>query len=172
MLSRLYVATILGMGAAIALGLAAAAFFVRPLRTMTAAAEALAQGNYDVTIERGSPDEFGTLANTLNLLAAELRSKINELVRERDRLSAILAGMVEGVVVTDDCGVVVLANPSASKLLAAPALEGRALAELVPVEQEGARVRELALGGRWLRPPPSACAPTIAGSARSWCCMT
>lgn len=150
MLSRLYVATVLGLGAAIALGLIAAAFFVRPLRTMTRAAEALAQGNYEVRIERGSPDEFGTLATTLNLLAAELRSKINELVRERDRLSAILAGMVEGVVVTDDRGVVVLANPSASKLLAAPALEGRALAELVPVEQEGARVRELALGGRWL----------------------
>lgn len=156
MLSRLYVATLLGLGAAIALGLFAAAFFVRPLRTMTRAAEALAQGDYDVTIERGSPDEFGTLATTLNLLAAELRSKISELVRERDRLSAVLAGMVEGVVVTDDRGVVVLANPSAGKLLAGLSegvtlgLEGRALSELVPPEAQGARVREVALGGRWL----------------------
>lgn len=153
MRSRLYVATLLGLGAAIALGLFAAAFFVRPLRTMTRAAEALAQGDYDVTIERGSPDEFGSLATTLNLLAAELRSKISELVRERDRLSAILAGMVEGVVVTDDRGVVVLANPSAGKLLSdgvGPPLEGRALSELVPPPTQGTRVREIALGGRWI----------------------
>ena len=50
---------------------------------------------------------------------------IGELTSERDRLSAILRGMVEGVLVFDADGRVILANPAAERMLGANRLVGR-----------------------------------------------
>jgi two-component system phosphate regulon sensor histidine kinase PhoR len=114
---RLLVAAVIASVVALLLGLLVAQRVARPVRAMTDAAERIARGDYAVVLDDPSPDELGTLARTLSALAAQLSARIGELVHERDRLSAILSGMVEGVLVTDTHGTVVLANPSAARLL-------------------------------------------------------
>src|SRR5262249_20750687 len=116
---QLLVASGIALAIALALGMVAARVASDPLRAMTANAERLARGEYELGPPSTSPDEFGLLSRTLSQLAAELESKIGDLVAERDRLSAILAGMAEGVVVTDANGKVVLANPAAAQILGA-----------------------------------------------------
>jgi two-component system, OmpR family, phosphate regulon sensor histidine kinase PhoR len=116
---------------ALALGFLAARVASEPLRAMTASATRLMRGEYDLEPLPDSPDEFGLLSRTLSSLAAELKSKIGDLTRERDRLSAILAGMAEGVLVTDEEGKVLLANPAAATILGAELPAGAALADVV-----------------------------------------
>jgi two-component system phosphate regulon sensor histidine kinase PhoR len=114
---RLLFASALAIVLALGLGFVASEVTARPLRAMTGAAERIANGQYDIDLRSTSPDEFGVLSRTLTTLAADLKGRIGDLVAERDRLSAILAGMVEGVVVLDSRKNVLVANPAASTIL-------------------------------------------------------
>ncbi len=132
MRARLLFASGIALAVAIALGFFASRIASRPLRDMTASATRIAKGDYDIAVSSTSPDEFGVLAEALSSLAAQLKARIGDLTAERDRLSAILAGMVEGVLVHGADGRVLVANPAATEILggAAP-LVGKRLEEAV-----------------------------------------
>jgi two-component system phosphate regulon sensor histidine kinase PhoR len=114
---RLLFASAVAIAAAIALGFLASRIASRPLRDMTASATRIAKGDYDIALSSTSPDEFGVLAEALSSLASQLKARIGDLTAERDRLSAILAGMVEGVLVLGADGRVVVANPAAAEIV-------------------------------------------------------
>jgi two-component system phosphate regulon sensor histidine kinase PhoR len=131
MRSRLLFAAGLAVVLALLLGFLASRIASNPLRAMTAAATRITRGDYDVDVATASPDEFGILSRSLGALARELKAKIGDLVRERDRLSAIFAGMAEGVLVLDPGGVITAANPAAAEILSFHGtLFGKRLAEL------------------------------------------
>jgi len=140
---RLSFAFALAIAAAVLLGWLASRLAARPLRAMTESAARIAQGDYAI-VPSSSPDDFGVLSRTLASLAAQLEAKLGELTEERDRLSAILAGMAEGVLVVDAGGEVKLANPAAEGILGG-SLVGRSLATAVAdpklrsVIEQGAR---------------------------------
>lgn len=121
MRSRLLVTSGVAILVALALGLLASRVTSRPLGQMTETASRLARGDFDVPIEAGGEDDFGVLWRALKSLAQQLKARIGELVAERDHLSAILTGMVEGVLVIDRDGQVIVANPAVEKILGAPA---------------------------------------------------
>src|SRR4029079_16592051 len=109
-------------------------FAIRPLRAMTQTATDLARGNYDVRVPVQTSDEFGVLSRALASLAAQLKAHVGALTSERDRLSAILAGMMEGVIVFDREGRALLANPAATEILGQGSpLVGKSLAEAVQI---------------------------------------
>ncbi len=120
---RLVFASGLAVALALGLGFLASQLAARPLLAMTRTAQRIAGGEYDIDprgdVHTASPDEFGLLSRTLTHLASELKARVGDLVAERDRLSAILAGMAEGVVVVDASKRIVLANPAASEILGA-----------------------------------------------------
>jgi len=113
------------------------AFFVghqtmSPVRTMTEAAVRLARGEAGVRFPLLWADELGVLARSLSSLAGQLAARIGELTCERDRLSAMLEGMVEGVIVVGPGLKVVIANSSAARILdTQPSLVGLTLTEAV-----------------------------------------
>jgi two-component system phosphate regulon sensor histidine kinase PhoR len=130
---RLLFASALAIAAALGLGFLAARVAAEPLRAMTASATRIAKGDYEIGLPSTSPDEFGVLSQSLASLATQLKARIGDLTAERDRLTAILAGMVEGVLVFDPQGKVLMANPAAAEIVGGSApLEGRALASSVP----------------------------------------
>ena len=98
-------------------GLVSARAISRPLRSMSAAAQQLAAGDFAVDLPVSSPAEAGALAQTMNTMAASLRRAFAAVNEERDRLSAIISSMTEGVVALDRDGRVVLANARAAGLL-------------------------------------------------------
>jgi two-component system phosphate regulon sensor histidine kinase PhoR len=126
---QLVIAFAIAIAAALLLGWLASRLAARPLRAMTESATRIALGDYAI-VPSSSPDDFGVLSRTLASLAAQLEAKLGELTKERDRLSAILAGMAEGVLVVDASEEVVLANPAA-ELILGPALVGKRLADAV-----------------------------------------
>ncbi|MFO0676624.1 MAG: ATP-binding protein [Polyangiaceae bacterium] len=150
--SRLLTAFCVAIVVALALAYFAAQVAARPLRTMTETAERIGRGDYDVESKVASPDEFGILSQSLAKLASELKARIGDLTDERDRLSTILSSMAEGVLVLDDKGRIVLANPASSTVLNVRGpLEGRsyddvfadgALKDAVARAVDGSRERD------------------------------
>ncbi len=143
---RLTFAIGIAIGAALALGWLASRLAARPLRAMTESATRIAQGDYAI-VPSTSPDDFGILSRTLASLGAQLEAKLRELTEERDRLSAILAGMAEGVLVVDATREVVLANPAAEMILG-PALVGKRVADAVTSPALRAVIEEAAVTGQ------------------------
>jgi len=100
-------------------------------------------------LAREQPDELGALEAQLGDMARRVGATIAELRVEQERLEAILRGMVEGVLVTDLSGAVVLMNARAHELLDIPRdldRRGRPLVELARDPALGELLRELAAG--------------------------
>lgn len=135
MRGRLLVSSGVAIVVAILLGVLAARVASRPLGQMTTTASRLAEGDFDVPMEAGGSDDFGVLWRALKSLAQQLKARIGELVAERDRLSGILAGMIEGVLVIDATGKVIVANPAVERILGARAVVGKKLDDVrLPTE--------------------------------------
>lgn len=97
----------------------------KPLSEIAAAARQLAAGNHTVHIPASTRDEVGLLADTLNQMAAELKSKIEELSEDRSQLLAMLTSMVEGVMVLDYRGRVLQVNPALERMFGVTRAEAR-----------------------------------------------
>jgi two-component system phosphate regulon sensor histidine kinase PhoR len=143
----------LGLVAATALGVGAAWSLSRAMRRriqrLVRFAGALMTGDGAPPLGAETNDELGLLESQLAEMARTLSSSLATTRVERERLEAILRGMVEGVLVTDLTGRVVLMNARARRLLGLPpALDptGRPLIELVRDPGLADLPRELAAG--------------------------
>lgn len=87
----------------------------RPLDSFTAAALHIGAGERGIRISLGNGPEFDRLAQVMNTMAARIESQVETLEEEQQRLTAILRGMGEGVMVTDPLGVIRLVNPAFKK---------------------------------------------------------
>lgn len=110
-----------------------AARVVRPVQTLTTAAESIARGEYAERVFLTNNDELGALARSFNRMTRELDGREAQLRESRQRLMTVLEGMVEGVIALDERERVVLANRAAGQLLDfSPATaQGRPLIEVV-----------------------------------------
>ncbi|MEZ4401977.1 MAG: ATP-binding protein [Kofleriaceae bacterium] len=148
---RLALASLVGLAVALALGLVAIRTIVRPLRAMTAAAGRAARGDYAIGPASTSRDELGVLSRALVGLADEVQAQIGALTHERDLSLAVIGAMVEGVVVVDPAGAVVLSNPAAAALGAAVTVPAPLASSLAAARAGYAIDGELALAGRTVR---------------------
>ncbi len=98
---------------ALGIGLFVSGRVTRPVVEMQAIARQLSEGNFAVRAPVRSPDEIGTLGRSLNVLAARLREKIQDLAQEQAKATAILDGMVEGVIAVDGHDHILLMNERA-----------------------------------------------------------
>ena len=57
-----------------------------------------------------TPDEIGDLAQSLNFMAEQLRDRIEEVSASRTKLEAVFLSMVDGVMVLDRQGRIILVN--------------------------------------------------------------
>lgn len=142
--------------AALLIGLVCVAFIARwlanPMKRIEREAAALAAGNLDGRIHDDGPLEVRRLAETLNAMSRELRTRLESQRRARTEIETILASMAEGVVAVDDKERVLLMNRAASELLGLPApLEsGAQLWESIRFpELERSLRAALAGGGAW-----------------------
>ncbi len=88
----------------------------RPLRSLSAAARAIAAGNLPRFPRSGVSDIDG-LVVSLRAMHRQLEERFDELRREQAESNAVVGAMVEGVLATDEHGRIVTANPAARKQL-------------------------------------------------------
>jgi len=81
-----------------------------PLHEMSKVAKRLANGDFSLKSAVYSNDETGDLAVALNNMAYEIEGKTDDISKEKAKLDAVLAGMLEGVMLIDANGNVILTN--------------------------------------------------------------
>jgi two-component system phosphate regulon sensor histidine kinase PhoR len=74
-------------------------------------------GDFSRPIRDHGRDEIGLVATALDTTAQELGARLREMARDRAHTDAILTGMVEGVVLVDAGGRLVLTNPAVRRML-------------------------------------------------------
>ena len=96
----------------------------QPLTRLTGAANAIAGGDLQQTVDVPGGDELGTLGAAFNLMSQELSSRMSELnqtsqeLRESTQLlSTVFGSMVEGVLAVDNEERILFANRAARTLL-------------------------------------------------------
>jgi two-component system phosphate regulon sensor histidine kinase PhoR len=120
MRNRLLVGSILGFVIALILSAVGLRAVVRPLQSMTRTAERMVRGDYDVpppTEAMNAGGELAVLARSITHLAAEVKAKVVDLTRQRDLLRGVVGTLVEGVIVLDPQGKVILVNDAARPLV-------------------------------------------------------
>ncbi len=122
-ISRLRQTVMLGSGIAIIVALILGYYLAnnisRPIESMTHAAETMSMGNYEEKLPENRNDEIGKLARTLNSMADNLKERIEAVNGEKNKLEAILAGMVEGVIAVDKDERILLINKAACSITGA-----------------------------------------------------
>ena len=114
----------LALAVALAIGLFVAGRVTRPVVEMQSIARQMSQGNFLVRAPTRSTDEIGMLGRSLNVLATRSREKIEDLEQEQAKVTAILDGMVEGVIAVDGHEHIVLMNERARAIFELGSVRG------------------------------------------------
>jgi two-component system, OmpR family, phosphate regulon sensor histidine kinase PhoR len=110
-------ALVAALGAALVLSWVFSAPLARRVEAVAAVARRYSQGDFSRPAHDYGQDELGAVARALDGAAQELGRRIDDLSRDRARTEAILAGMVEGVLIIDRQGHVQLVNRAAQEML-------------------------------------------------------
>jgi two-component system phosphate regulon sensor histidine kinase PhoR len=135
-LQPIVLAVVSGLGAALVATAAMSFVITRRIRrrvgAIIGAARRYRDGDFTPSRLEHGDDELGSVARAMDETVANLAARIAELARDRGRMAAILAGMVEGVIVVDPQGRLQLANDAARQMLRLDSLAvGRHYLEII-----------------------------------------
>ncbi|MGC9522763.1 MAG: HAMP domain-containing protein, partial [Anaerolineae bacterium] len=88
-----------------------------PIRRLTETVERMAAGDLSGRLLATTDDEIGQLTRSFNHMAEQLQEKVATLALEQSRLAAVLEHMADGVIITDERGLVVSINTAAARIL-------------------------------------------------------
>ena len=88
----------------------------QPVRRVTRGIQQIADGNFDQDLTVSGNDETAQLTHAFNEMARRLKSQLGTITSERNKLATTLKNMADGVIMTDQEGIVVLANPAVANL--------------------------------------------------------
>jgi two-component system phosphate regulon sensor histidine kinase PhoR len=88
----------------------------RPIEQMKKSAEQFAGGDLSHRLTSPATEEMAGLADALNRMAAQLDSRIETVINQRNQLETVLASMLEGVIAVDSEERIVSINRIAAQL--------------------------------------------------------
>jgi two-component system phosphate regulon sensor histidine kinase PhoR len=88
----------------------------RHVRQLTRASRKIASGQFGQKINVSTKDEIGQLAQAFNEMSSNLKTMVEAISNEKNKLANVLGNMADGVIMTDAEGNIVLANPAAGRL--------------------------------------------------------
>jgi len=120
-------------GLALAVTLALSQRYGRKVRELQEAAARLAEGDLSQRLPAPDSEELAGLAESFNRMAAQIESRMQEVVRQRNQLEGVLSSMQEGVIAVDPEERVLSLNPAAARWFDLPLerARGRSLQEVV-----------------------------------------
>jgi two-component system phosphate regulon sensor histidine kinase PhoR len=86
----------------------------RPIEDMKETARRFASGDFSRSLSLQGSAELAELAADMNEMARQLKDRFDTIIEEKNRIQAILAGMIEGVIAVDSAGAVVGINKAAA----------------------------------------------------------
>lgn len=130
---NIFIALLVTAVASYGLGLVLERIAYKQSTIITKIAKRVTAGELNARVMVYSDGQMGELPRAFNEMVTTLRRQIITLQAENQQVSTILANMSDGVLITDENGIVQLINPAATKLLEpmTTAAIGRTYAEVV-----------------------------------------
>jgi len=94
----------------VTIGSLAAMFLTKPIKEMSVITKHIAHGNFSQKVYIRSNDEIGDLAESINYMSDQIKTRIDEVTRSKSRLEAVLLSMFEGMMVVNEEGRILLMN--------------------------------------------------------------
>ena len=88
-----------------------------PILEVSQKAIQLVSSTFGKEVQVSSSDELGSLSKAIGGMNVQFRTQIEEISKEKDYLQTILKGMVEGVLVVDGRGRILMVNDALRRLL-------------------------------------------------------
>jgi len=108
----------------------------QPIQALRETCANFAAGRLDHQLALNTGGELDDLARNVNLLAGELKSRLDQLTARNREFEAILSSMNEGVIALDRQGCVISANRAAGRLLGhSRELKGRSFREVIRIPE-------------------------------------
>lgn len=114
---RVFVAVVLVLALASLTGWALSRLIGKRASRLARTASQLAGGNLAARAPSGGPAEMQMLADSLNVMAGRLEGLVSDITHERDRATAMIGSLAEGVVAVGPDGHVTVANRAARRFL-------------------------------------------------------
>lgn len=129
---------ILAISISALIGIMVARTITKPIMEMRSQAQTMAMGNFSQKVNVYGTDEIGQLAETFNYLNDRLRHAMATTEEERRKLESVLSNMSDGVIATDDSGVITLINKAAAKLIGKDPtrVEGEFLPDVLRLDEQ------------------------------------
>jgi two-component system sensor histidine kinase ResE len=102
---------------AVIMGIIYSNIITKPINLMTNFALAMSKGDYTLRTNIQQRDEIGLLSQSLDRLAAELNSMIDQLFQEKNKLNNTLESITEGILAFDTNWQLISYNPALVTLL-------------------------------------------------------
>ncbi|MBQ9922062.1 MAG: HAMP domain-containing protein [Clostridia bacterium] len=102
-----------------------------PIKKITATASRIAEGDFSQRVTVHSGDEIGVLSQAFNSMASDLKSNLDEISGEREKLSTIFSYLKDGVIAFDSAGKILHINQTAIDLLQSDYSENITLEEFI-----------------------------------------
>lgn len=130
--NRFLLAFLAASAIALVIGYAFSRSITRQIESITRFVRDLAKGRFGERLPVVSRDEVGGLASQLNSMADELERTIELINQEKVKVETILKSLKDAILVVDEGGEILSANPEASVLfgLTEAGLVGRSLTEV------------------------------------------
>ncbi|MBQ9941307.1 MAG: HAMP domain-containing protein [Clostridia bacterium] len=110
-------ALLIGSAIALILSFLLSKVISSPIQKITATATLISDGDLSQRVEIHSADEIGILAETFNTMALKLKSNLDEITGEREKLSTIFSYLKDGVIAFNSYGEILHINQTAIDLL-------------------------------------------------------
>lgn len=89
----------------------------RPIEKITRVAHQISHMNYRSRVEIRNADEIGLLGSAINAMADSLQIQMNQIRENESRLKNVLENMINGIIMIDPAGKIVLVNRMAENIL-------------------------------------------------------
>ncbi len=135
-----------------------------PIILLTKRADKLASGNFENIPIYSSNDEIGRLSNTFRYMSSALKSTIDEVNTEKNKVETILQNMTDGILAFNLSGDLIHINPASEHILGASYIGGVSfdelfkeldidirIGDLLYVKQDTPIERIVSLGSKFIR---------------------
>ncbi len=117
MLRIILQAMLFGLAISFILGYFMSKTITSPIISLTRSAERLASGDFSSKINSDADDEIGQLSRTFNDMAMRIKDNVATIEEEKNKMTAILMYMTDGVMAFDSKGTLIHINRAALRMI-------------------------------------------------------
>lgn len=110
-------AMVLGLVISLLFAILLSKTILAPIETLTQKAKKISSGDFEERIDVSGNDEIAVLTDNFNHMADELKSTLNAIQSEKDKVETILRYMTDGIIAFDKSGQIIHINPTARRLM-------------------------------------------------------